>query len=171
VFNPCPPHYRAAFASSDLLYPHSIGRHSPEVDRLTCTGRRGGFPVQEKYGLTLFRTSYPAGWAPPHSPAALRPRRGREQVLFPLKVAVQRILLPRAVLAGGYQHLSPRPFYEPYGDSLLLARPLTPDPPTLCWIARGPSRDRFVWAEALWVSVSLELHTRPLPASHVQVGD
>ena len=46
-FNPYPPHYREAFASSTILY--------PQAHRLTL---RLAFPLSgETYGLTTFRAS------------------------------------------------------------------------------------------------------------------
>jgi len=44
--NPYPPHYKAAFAFSTILYPQS--------HRLTL---RLAFPKGEDYGLTTFRSS------------------------------------------------------------------------------------------------------------------
>ena len=43
--NPYPSHYRMAFASSRVLYPH---RHWRAL--------RHRFPLRERYGLTTFRT-------------------------------------------------------------------------------------------------------------------
>jgi hypothetical protein len=58
--NPCPPHYRPAFASSALLYPQP---HQPPL-RLACPFRQG-------YGLTTFRLNDTDGLGPAFPPTAL----------------------------------------------------------------------------------------------------
>lgn len=66
--NPYPPHYRAAFAFSDLLYPHT----QQSSLRLTC-------PFGRIYGLTVFRVSNNRSLGGDFFPGRLRSRLGREQ--------------------------------------------------------------------------------------------
>ena len=149
-FSRYPVHYRQAFACSAIPYP----QHQQHRLRFACRFR-------QRYGLTLFRKNFRAVRTPP-----VRRRRVVHDA-----PGSKRHALPRTILVQACQHFWLALGNDVYQRFTYVGRTrsfLAPHRPCAGRF-RVPSRVGVpTWSAA---TLSPELHTGPLPAPHVRVGN
>jgi len=146
---PYPSDYRTAFAFSGLSYPQ---RHQPSL-RLALP------PKWRRYGLTVFRILDDNGLGFRLSPGGL-------SVRVPLQVRRASSRLP---FGSGRQHLGPVVIYEGFIDLLTLTLTIKPSSRSALMLA-DPDVASRLHPDFRRVSLSWQLHTPQLPATHVPVG-
>jgi hypothetical protein len=161
VRNPYPAHYRPAFAFSTFPYPQP----HPHALRLAFPY---GLPRWETYGLTTFRDCTCFRWVrfrlfAGDAPSAI----GELGTPIPDPLP----FWPKPMAPGGNsQHL----WLVLINDVYQRFRCLNPTTPS--WLPTAPVLAVATIPRGLMTSskaeatLSLKLHTRPLPATHVQVG-